>query len=251
MHPVNYVVAFYDEDARPWEGGILTSLCTSFENLDNNGHGTKLEPVCMTPYVAMAGLPWSSGEAFKLDAARLRQAAGFIALTRDRDSGSVYPSPDSGDPVIEYTPSSFDAASTLEGVIALAKICYITGAREIRALLPGTRPFVRPQTTSPEVVKLGVAEPTFVAWLAEVRKVGNRPPLAVYSSAHQMGTCRMSSHAGAGVVDPKGKAWEAEGLYVADASVFPSASGVNPMVTNMAISDHIARGIAEELKASI
>lgn len=204
----------------------------------------------MVPYAAMAGLPWSSGEAFKLDAARLRHAAAFIALTRDRDSGSVRANPDTGSPIIDYTPSPFDAASTLEGVIALAKVCYITGAREIRALLPGTRPFVRPRPTSPEVEKLGVAEPGFVAWLAEVRRAGNKPPLAPFSSAHQMGTCRMSSHAGAGVVDPKGKVWEAEGLYVADASVFPSASGVNPMITNMAISDHIARGISEGLKAS-
>jgi hypothetical protein len=28
-------------------GGIITSLCTSFENLDNHGHGTKLEGTCM------------------------------------------------------------------------------------------------------------------------------------------------------------------------------------------------------------
>ena len=58
----------------------------------------------------------------------------------------------------------------------------------------------------------------------------------------------MSSHSGAGVVDPKGKVWGTEGLYIADASVFPSASGVNPMVTVMAIADWIARGIAEELR---
>jgi hypothetical protein len=30
--------------------------------------------------------------------------------------------------------------------------------------------------------------------------------------------------------------------------VFPSASGVNPMVTNMAISDWISRGIARGLE---
>lgn len=57
----------------------------------------------------------------------------------------------------------------------------------------------------------------------------------------------MSSHSGAGVVDPKGRVWEKENLYVADASVFPSASGVNPMVTTMAIADFIARGVASEL----
>ncbi|KAH8909806.1 GMC oxidoreductase [Coniochaeta sp. PMI_546] len=247
LHPVNFVVAFYDEDVKPWEEGIITSVCTSFENLDNNGHGPKLEPTCMVPYTIMTNLPWISGHDFKLDVARLRHAAGFISLTRDRDSGGVYANPDTGAPCIDYTPSPFDAANTLEGVIALAKMCYITGAREIRAILPGTRPFVRPQTASPESEKLGVADPAFVAWLAEIKKAGNRPPFAPYSSAHQMGTCRMSSHAGAGVVDPKGKVWEAEGLYVADASVFPSASGVNPMVTNMAIADWIARGVVKDL----
>ncbi len=63
-----------------------------------------------------------------------------------------------------------------------------------------------------------------------------------------MGTCRMGSNVKHSVVDPNGKVWGAEGLYVADASVFPSASGVNPMVTNMAISDWISRGVARELR---
>ena len=50
------------------------------------------------------------------------------------------------------------------------------------------------------------------------------------------------------MVDERGKVWGVEGLYVADASVFPSASGVNPMVTNMAISDWISRGVAKGSK---
>ena len=62
-----------------------------------------------------------------------------------------------------------------------------------------------------------------------------------------MGTCRMSATAAKGVVDPDGKVWGTEGLFVSDASVFPSASGVNPMVTNMAISDYISRGIGAGL----
>jgi len=35
------------------------------------------------------------------------------------------------------------------------------------------------------------------------------------------------------------------GLYVTDASAFPTSSGVNPMITIMAIADHVARGIIE------
>jgi len=35
------------------------------------------------------------------------------------------------------------------------------------------------------------------------------------------------------VVDPSGECWDVAGLYVADASAFPTASGVNPMITAM------------------
>lgn len=242
-------MGFYPEDVRSWEGGIITSLCTSFENLDGKGHGTKLETMCMVPYTLLTNLVSEDGLDFKLTAARLRHMAAFISLARDRDTGSVFPDPATGKPCVEYTPSDFDAAHALEGVIALCKICYITGAEEIRALLPGTKPFIRSKTKPASTeVDLGITDPGFVAWLASVRAAGNKPPWAPFSSAHQMGSCRMSSNPAAGVVDPRGKAWETEGLFVADASVFPSASGVNPMVTNMAISDWIARGVSRELK---
>jgi choline dehydrogenase-like flavoprotein len=46
------------------------------------------------------------------------------------------------------------------------------------------------------------------------------------------------------VVDPNCQVWGTDGLYVVDASVFPSASGVNPMVTNMAIADWASRNLA-------
>jgi choline dehydrogenase-like flavoprotein len=36
-------------------------------------------------------------------------------------------------------------------------------------------------------------------------------------------------------------------LYVADASVFPSASGVNPMVTTMTFGEWIGRRVVEEM----
>lgn len=42
------------------------------------------------------------------------------------------------------------------------------------------------------------------------------------------------------VVKPTGETWEVKNLYVADASVFPTATGVNPMVTVEAVALHIA-----------
>ena len=63
-----------------------------------------------------------------------------------------------------------------------------------------------------------------------------------------MGSCRMGATPKTGALDQYGRLWEADHLYVADASTFPSASGVNPMVTNMAISEWISRNLVKDLK---
>lgn len=150
--------------------------------------------------------------------------------------------------------SDFDREHTLEGVIALAKICYVARATEIRAHLAGLAPFVardggkrqaeHQPGTDPEFT-----DPDFAAWIKRLRRADNKPPTAMCVSAHQMGSCRMSADEESGVVDMQGRVWGTSGLYVADASVFPSASGVNPMVTAMALADWISRGVAADLSS--
>lgn len=256
----------FDKDIQPWEGSSITSLCSEFENLDGRGHGVKLETVNMLvsyiylwhnhcpypliwifnkPYMTIANFPWYSGLEFKLNALKFRNMNGFISMARDRDTGRVYPDPITGAPRIEYTPSGFDRAHILAGVIALAKLCYVEGALEIFAFLPGTQPFVRRKPVKLE--DNHIDDPDFVDWLASLEKAGNSPPVTPFGSAHQMGTCRMSSSKADGVVNSRGLVWETENLYVADSSVFPSASGVNPMITTMATADYIARAIVEDM----
>jgi choline dehydrogenase-like flavoprotein len=204
----------------------------------------------MVPSIAMSLSNFATGLDFKKLALRYRNTNCYISLARDRDTGRIYPDPTTGVPRIEYTPSAFDSANVMEGFVALAKICYVEGATEIHAGLPGVAPFIRePAAAGSEDIDLGVQEPRFVAWLKEMQRVGNKPPGAVFASAHQMGSNRMSVRERDGVVDPHGRVWGTENLYVSDASVFPSASGVNPMITNMAISDWISRGISKELKS--
>lgn len=200
--------------------------------------------------------PWTSGVESKLMLLKYRRLNSFISLTRDRDPGRVFPDPKTGEPRIDYTVSDFDRANTLEGVKALAKICYVTGATEIQPYLPGLKPFTKSASNQgeassnnkDEVKDPEFADPAFAAWLKQVCKVDNKPPVGMWSSAHQMGTCRMSKSSEDGVVDERGRVWGREGLYVADASVFPSASGVNPMITLMSIADWVSRGVDEDLK---
>ncbi|KAH9898912.1 long-chain fatty alcohol dehydrogenase [Xylariomycetidae sp. FL2044] len=272
LHPTSFVTATFDQDVKGWEGSILTSVCTSFENLDGKGHGVKLEPSSMLPFMMLHGHPWNNALQWKLDMLRYRQMNTYIALCRDRDTGRVFPDPHDGRPVVDYEPSPFDANHIHQGMMALAKLCYIEGATQIWPWIPDVPSFVRTkppgskqkqkQQQSPshstdgnrdededeEMIDEGINDPDFVAWLNLIKKATLRPPRASYSCAHQMGTCRMSARPADGVVDPRGRVWEAEGLYIADASVFPSSSGVNPMITVMAIADWIARGVSRELK---
>lgn len=50
-------------------------------------------------------------------------------------------------------------------------------------------------------------------------------------SAHQMGSNQMGSKPTTSVVDPRARVWGCDCLYIADASIFPTASGVNPLLT--------------------
>jgi len=66
-----------------------------------------------------------------------------------------------------------------------------------------------------------------------------------YVSFHQMGTAAMGSDKRTSVIDEQGRLHDVRDLYVADGSAFPTSSGVNPMLTIMAIADHVARGIVD------
>ena len=246
------VGAVYPEVINAWEGPILTYVVDEFQNLDGHGHGAKIEAMTMLPSWFLPLFPWTSGLAYKLNCAKFSHMSGHLALVRDRDTGRVYPDPVDGRCRIAYTPSAFDKAHALEGLLACARIAYVSGAKEIFVGHDRQPPFVRepePEPLNDDELgeEKGINDARFKTWLAEFAKRSLNSPEMAFGTAHQMGSCRMADSARKGVVDPKGKVWGTQGLYVADASVFPSASGVNPMITNMAISDWISRGIARWL----
>ncbi|KAK0933323.1 hypothetical protein LTR29_015121 [Friedmanniomyces endolithicus] len=258
MHPVCLVGAVWDEDTMPWEGSILTTVINEFENLDGEGYGVKLEAICMLPGFFLPLFPWRSGLEYKEFAAKMKRMTGYISLARDRYGGRVYPDPvDCSRARIQYTPSKYDKAHILEGMVHLAELLYVEGAREIFTSVPSTPSFVRPFADPEAKVRVtGIHAPSindaeFQAWVGKLRRAGLPSPDTGFASAHQMGSCRMGTSADNSAVDPNGRVWGTQGLYVCDASVFPSASGVNPMVTNMAISRGIARRIVEREGISV
>jgi choline dehydrogenase-like flavoprotein len=79
-----------------------------------------------------------------------------------------------------------------------------------------------------------------------IRKFGDeRPPAMIVGNFHHLGTTRMATDARCGVVDENCRVHEAENVYVAGSSVFPSAGFANPTLTIVALAirlaDHLKR----------
>ena len=85
--------------------------------------------------------------------------------------------------------------------------------------------------------------------LAEFEATRFKPSELRLEAFHPMGTARISADAAQGVCDADGAVHGVEGLYVADASLFPSAVGVNPMMTIIAFAKQVAAGIADATPA--
>ncbi|KAK6001856.1 hypothetical protein QM012_002346 [Aureobasidium pullulans] len=263
LHPVNTLFGVFDRDIMPWEGGILTSVVNEYENIDFTGYGCKLECVTMLPSMVLPLMQWKSGLEWKVHAAKFKRMAGWIALARDEGEGEVYADPvDKYRVRVKYDTAKSDQKHIAVGLVALAKIAFVEGAREIHVGVAGVPPFIRrgsvktysstidaSQTGENAGVAASINDPEFLQWLSrlELFAVKGLPRDAGQVSAHQMGTARMGSSPTNSVVNPRGAVWNTQSLFVADTSVFPGASGVNPMITGMAIARGIARGIVEDL----
>ena len=66
-------------------------------------------------------------------------------------------------------------------------------------------------------------------------------------SFHIMGSARMGRSPADSRAIPPARSWDTPGLYVFDGSAFPTASGVNPMVTIEALAHMNSRTLAAKL----
>jgi choline dehydrogenase-like flavoprotein len=80
-----------------------------------------------------------------------------------------------------------------------------------------------------------------------IPRSGVLPGKISITSAHVMGGCRMGASAADSVTDSWGRVHGIPGLYVADGSLFPRCSRVNPYVTIMALADRVAEAVAGDI----
>ena len=228
LHPATAVFADMDEDVRPWTGTVQAYYSDQFADLDA-GYGFKFETAPLHPSLQALAAPWESAAGHRDRMARLAKTALIGILLRDRFGGRVRVDRD-GAAVIDYRLSPYDRAHLRRAMGAAADVLEAAGAREIWA------PLARTVTYRPG--SKGARE----EWLERVDAAGWGPNELLLVTFHQLASCRMGASARTSVVDAEHRVWGIRGLYVADASTFPSASGVNPMLTVMAIA-HRAAGV--------
>jgi choline dehydrogenase-like flavoprotein len=233
LHPVTAVFGEFDEELRPWEG-TMQALYSDQLRDQHRGYGVKFETAPVHPGLAAGFLPWRGAERSRELMRRLPHVAGIGILLRDREGGQVRVGRD-GHPVARYALSRFDLRHVRAGFRGAAQILEAAGARRIMSVHTGGIEY-RPGAAG------GVDE---FARAADAWGWG--AGRCVFYSFHLMGTARMGGSRSTSVCSPYGEAWGARGLVIADGSVFPTAPGVNPMISIEATAHMNASALAARL----
>jgi len=221
-HPSTMVVAEYAERIDSWAGALLGLYIDEWAHPDRGGF--LLEAGGAGPVELSGVTDPGTGIAYMNYMQRVGHLAGLVTLIHDHGVGRIEAKGDRYQ--IHYRLSDDDFAHMLAAIKAAAQVHFAAGA--IRVYLP---------TVQQNVLTLG---DDINAVLATIR---NQPHTFRMVSYHPQGTCRMGSDPAQSVVGPTGETHDVKGLFVADASVFPTSVVVNPQVTVYALASYIAEGI--------
>jgi len=227
LHPVSNVSGIFDEEIHPWEGTMQAIYSDEHRNLTGN-FGVKYETTALQPVIAMAVMPWREPEDFRARMSQLKNTSAIGVLLRDRGAGRVTIDRE-GHPVSSYTLSDFDRRHMRRGFRGAAEILEAAGARRIYS------PHAKLCSYAPG--KKGSLE----VFVNDMDAAGWGNAQVALFSFHIMGTARMGDSPRLSATNPDGESWDVKNLSVMDSSSFPSASGVNPMISIEAIAHRNAR----------
>ncbi len=219
IHPACWVGARYEEEVRGWDGVMQSYYVDQWEPQ------RILLEATFTPLAFGGG--WLQGTGRQHQQAMLDFGhIGSIGVhLSDESSGRIRLTND-GSLRASYKLTSADADRLAFGIARAAEIHFAAGATEVY----------------PNIARAGVLT---AKRLAEFESTSFKPSELRLEAFHPMGTARIASE-DEGVCAPNGSVHGLNDLYVADASLFPTSVGVNPMMTVIAFARQIASELAQK-----
>lgn len=236
LHPCSATMGTYGEETKPWWGPPHPALIDEFApGTDDDGYGFLIEGVQYTTGVGAGAIPWEGGEQHKAALEDFKHVATFIGLVRDHGGGRVTLD-DNAMGQVEYALTDpVDVATMRRAVEAQVRLHHAAGASKIAVLAAGSPVWHR-------------GEDDLELFLRRVARIPLRAGGMRLFAAHQMGSCRMGTDPADSVANPHGELHDTAGVWIGDASAFPTPSGTNPMITIMALAHRTAERIEAALK---
>jgi choline dehydrogenase-like flavoprotein len=219
IHPACWVGARYEEEVRGWDGVMQSYYVDQWEESQR-----VLLEATFTPLAFGGAWLVGTGREHQESMLNFGHVGSIGVQLRDLSVGSVGLA-NGGALRASYKLSAEDARQVAFGIARAAEIHFAAGATEVY----------------PNIPRVGVLKPS---GLPQFEATRFKPSELRLEAFHPMGTARISADPRRGVCAADGSVNGTRGLYVADASLFPTAPGVNPMMTIIAFAKQVARGVA-------
>jgi long-chain-alcohol oxidase len=232
LHPVTAVWGRFAEEVRPWTGTLQALYSEQLARLYGE-YGVRFETAAIHPSFLALAAPWHDPHDYAARVEDLAHTSLIGVLLRDRSAGRVSIGRD-GSPRVRYRLGTFDQRHMRAGMQAAARVLAEAGAHQV-------------YTSQAELARWTPRHGPVAELMRAADRIGYATNRTEYVSFHQMGTCRMGRDPRTSVTTGEGEVHAIRNLFVADASLFPSASGVNPMLTIGALAHHVAGRVAARL----
>lgn len=146
--------------------------------------------------------------------------AMFGGIIHDAGGGTVHRGP-GREPVVTYRMAPEDRAKIPRVITLLAETFFAAGAEEVFIPVLGLRGLDADAFRRTDLTR-------FPSSRIEC------------ASQHPLGSARMGCSRENSVVDPDGRVWDTQELYIADGSVLPTSLGVNPQLSIMTVATRTA-----------
>ena len=220
IHPCGRVVAEMDEVVNGHHGVSQGGQIDAFED-----EGIMLEGIFIPPGILSMALP-GVGEDIKHLAKNYSKLAAFGVQVKDSTRGRVFPSVVGGSPYTAwYSINRTDIEKIRKGIGHICEIFLSAGAKRVF-----TGCYKMPVVKSRKD-------------LTRFRNMKIKPWYFELVAFHPLGTCRMGNNPLTSVVDLNLEAHDIKGLFIPDGSPVPTALGVNPQITIMALATKTAEYI--------